>query len=235
MRPVHRPVGAARTNVTGVAEHDRQLVQPQLPEAQRRLGEHPQSFVTSPDTVMAIALAGSPRLRPHHRHDHRSRRHRGAPRGSGRPGAARLRATTRARTRSPLRPADGSAIDVQVVVSPTSDRLQLLAPFPAWDGRGLCRPPRADEGDRASAPPTTSRRQGKWLTYRGHLENISGNLFLGAVNAFDGAVERGPTTSPCSPARRRTYPEIAKRIRRGRPSAGSCHRRPATYGEGSSA
>jgi aconitate hydratase len=48
---------------------------------------------------------------------------------------------------------------------------------------------------------------GKWLKYRGHLENISGNLFLGAVNAFtayDGTARTVPTARPA-------FPEIAKR------------------------
>jgi len=72
---------------------------------------------------------------------------------------------------------------VQVVVRPDSERLQLLEPFAAWDGHDLT-------GLRvllkAKGKCTTDHVSpaGKWLRYRGHLENISQNLFSGAVNAF---------------------------------------------------
>ena len=80
-------------------------------------------------------------------------------------------------------PANGSSVEVKV--SPTSDRLQLLEPFEAWNG--------LDYEDlpilvKAQGKFTTDHisMAGPWLKYRGHLENISGNLYLGAVNAFDG-------------------------------------------------
>ena len=72
------------------------------------------------------------------------------------------------------------------MVDPSSERLQLLEPFAPWDGQdylGLVVLMKAQgkcTTDHISAA-------GKWLRYRGHLENISGNLFLGAVNAFTGA------------------------------------------------
>jgi len=75
---------------------------------------------------------------------------------------------------------------VVVTVSPDSDRLQLLEPFPAWDGRDI-------HGLRvllkARGKCTTDQVSpaGKWLRYRGHLTNISRNLFLGVVNAFTDA------------------------------------------------
>ncbi len=77
--------------------------------------------------------------------------------------------------------ADGSA--VEVVVSPGSDRLELLEPFPAWDGQdytGL------QVLMKAVGKCTTDHISpaGKWLKYRGHLTNISGNLFIGVNNAF---------------------------------------------------
>ena len=102
VRAVHRPVGAPREHHRA-AEHDRQLVQPQLPEAQRRVGQ---------DAELRH-LAGHrdgprprrpPRLRPDQRHAHRTRRQRG--RRSTRPSArcSPTAATTPARTRSPPRP-----------------------------------------------------------------------------------------------------------------------------------
>jgi len=102
-------------------------------------------------------------------------------------------------------PANGS--DVSVVVSPTSDRLQLLEAFPAWDGNDLLGLPVLMK---AQGKCTTDHisAAGKWLTYRGHLENISGNLFLGVVNAFIGAVGEGKDVTDGAT---RSFPEIAKR------------------------
>src|SRR4029450_4252518 len=78
-------------------------------------------------------------------------------------------------------PADASG--VTVVVSPTSDRLQLLEPFAPWDGNDYVDLPVLVK---AKGKCTTDHisAAGPWLKYRGHLENISGNLFLGAVNPF---------------------------------------------------
>ena len=78
--------------------------------------------------------------------------------------------------------ADGSA--VEVVVSPTSDRLQLLDPFPAWEGTDI-------KGlkllIKTKGKTTTDHisMAGPWLKYRGHLDNISNNLLIGAVNYFN--------------------------------------------------
>ena len=77
---------------------------------------------------------------------------------------------------------DGST--VQVAVSPTSDRLQLLDPFAAWEGTDL-------KGlkllIKAKGKCTTDHisMAGPWLKYRGHLDNISNNMLIGAVNFFN--------------------------------------------------
>jgi aconitate hydratase len=70
-----------------------------------------------------------------------------------------------------------------VNVSPTSERLQLLEPFPAWDGGDYERIPLLLK---AKGKCTTDHISpaGPWLRYRGHLDNISNNMFSGAVNAF---------------------------------------------------
>jgi len=79
---------------------------------------------------------------------------------------------------------DGSK--VQVLVSLTSDRLQLLDSFPAWEGVDL-------KGlkllIKAKGKCTTDHisMAGPWLKYRGHLDNISNNMLIGAVNAFTDA------------------------------------------------
>ena len=78
--------------------------------------------------------------------------------------------------------ADGSG--VQVVVSETSDRLQLLAPFDAWDGKNITG---AKLLIKAAGKCTTDHisMAGPWLRFRGHLDNISNNMLIGAVNAFN--------------------------------------------------
>jgi aconitate hydratase len=80
---------------------------------------------------------------------------------------------------------------VKVAVSPTSDRLQLLEPFAKWNGEDttgelllLCKAKGKCTTDHISPA-------GKWLTYRGHLDNISNNMLLGAVNAFGGEPGNG--------------------------------------------
>jgi aconitate hydratase len=73
--------------------------------------------------------------------------------------------------------------DVEVVVAPDSDRLQVLEPFPAWDGRDLVDLPVLLKA-RGKCTTDHISMAGPWLRYRGHLENISGNLFLSADNAL---------------------------------------------------
>ncbi len=121
---------------------------------------------------------------------------------------------------------DGSS--VQVKVSPTSDRLQLLAPFKAWEGTDL-------KGLRllikAKGKCTTDHisMAGKWLKYRGHLDNISNNLLIGATNFFNekiNSVKNGLTGE---------YDEVPK-VQRAYKSqgAGSIVVGDENYGEGSS-
>ena len=99
--------------------------------------------------------------------------------------------------------ADGSGIEV--VVSPDSQRLQLLSPFAPWDGTNI-------EGAKllikAFGKCTTDHisMAGPWLRYRGHLDNISNNCLIGAVNAYtqetnavtnqlDGSVDEVPNVA----------------------------------------
>jgi aconitate hydratase len=80
-------------------------------------------------------------------------------------------------------PADGSG--VKVTVSPTSDRLQLLEPFAAWDGKDYVNLPILIK---AQGKCTTDHisAAGPWLKYRGHLDNISNNMLIGAINEKNG-------------------------------------------------
>lgn len=81
------------------------------------------------------------------------------------------------------KPAEDGSL-VQVLVSPTSDRLQLLDPFAAWEGTDL-------KGlkllIKVKGKCTTDHisMAGPWLKYRGHLDNISNNMLIGAVNFFN--------------------------------------------------
>ena len=77
---------------------------------------------------------------------------------------------------------DGNS--VEVLVSPTSDRLQLLAPFEPWDGKNIVG---AKLLIKAFGKCTTDHisMAGPWLRFRGHLDNISNNMLIGAVNAFN--------------------------------------------------
>jgi aconitate hydratase len=183
------------------------------------------SFVTSPDTVIALALAGRLDFDP-------TTDTLTAPDGS----EVRLEAPQGEVLPSKgydagndtfiAPPQDGS--NIQVAVSPTSDRLQLLEAFPAWDGKDYVELPVLMK---AKGKCTTDHisAAGKWLTYRGHLENISGNLFAGAVNAFTDAVGEGWDVTDGAT---RTYPDIAKRYS----EAGIrwCAIGDQNYGEGSS-
>jgi len=139
------------------------------------------AFIGSPEVVVAYALTGSLARDP--LHDELE-----AEDGT----RFRLRPPTPA----PEIPADGfvassegyvappaAARSVEVKVAPDSGRLQLLEPFPAWDGRDFERLPLLLK---ALGKCTTDHISpaGPWLRFRGHLEKISDNMFTGAVNAF---------------------------------------------------
>ncbi len=183
------------------------------------------SFVTSPDTVIALALAGRLDFDPTTdtlTNDEGIEVKLDPPVGEVLPangydpGVDTFIAP----------PADGS--DIVVEVSPTSDRLQLLDPFTPWDGQDYLDLPVLMK---AQGKCTTDHisAAGKWLTYRGHLENISGNLFLGVVNAFTGAVGEGKDQLDGTT---KSFPEIAKHYGQvGQPWVAIGDK---NYGEGSS-
>ncbi|MFT7671004.1 MAG: aconitate hydratase [Planctomycetota bacterium] len=162
------------------------------------------SFVTSPDTVLAIALAGRLDFDPQTETIT-------APDGTevtldapvGEILPSRGFDTGRDTFTAP--PADGSAIEI--VVSPTSDRLQLLTPFEPASADSYAKLPVLVK---AQGKFTTDHisMAGPWLKYRGHLENISGNLYLGAVNAYDG-YEVGYGRNHLT-GKTQLFPEIAK-------------------------
>jgi aconitate hydratase len=121
---------------------------------------------------------------------------------------------------------DGS--NVQVIVSPESDRLQLLHPFPAWEGTDLTG---LKLLIKAFGKCTTDHisMAGPWLKYRGHLDNISNNMLIGAINAFN------KETNKVKNALTGTYGEVPQ-VQRAYKEAGigSIVVGDENYGEGSS-
>ncbi len=83
---------------------------------------------------------------------------------------------------------DGSA--VQVKVDPRSDRLQILQPFARWENSDL-ENLRVLVKVKGKCTTDHISPAGKWLKFRGHLDNISNNMFIGAVNAFSGEAGKG--------------------------------------------
>jgi aconitate hydratase len=161
------------------------------------------AFVTSPETVVALALAGTLEFNPLtdtlvNEEGHQVRLV--VPIGEELPKAG----FTPGESGFVAPPPDGSSVEVRV--SPTSERLQLLTPFEPWDGADFIELPILLK---AKGKCTTDHisMAGPWLRYRGHLENISGNLFLGAVNAFTDAVGEGKDQLD---GQTKPFPEIAR-------------------------
>ncbi len=142
------------------------------------------AFIGSPEMVMALGLAGRLDFNPM------------TDELVGPKGKLKLKAPE-----APELPAKGFVADTEgyqapagrdakVEVKPTSDRLQILAPFVKWDGK--------DYTDqlvlaKAKGKCTTDHISpgGPWLKYRGHLDNISNNMLLGADNAFTKEIGKG--------------------------------------------
>ncbi|MDZ4715710.1 MAG: aconitate hydratase [Cytophagales bacterium] len=139
------------------------------------------AFVGSPEIVTAIAIAGDLTFNPltdYLTNDKGEKIKLEAPRGDELP--KKGFDVKDPGFQAPAK--DGNK--VQIKVNPKSDRLQLLTPFKAWDGKNLT-------GLRllikAKGKCTTDHisMAGKWLKYRGHLDNISNNLLIGATNFFN--------------------------------------------------
>jgi aconitate hydratase len=145
------------------------------------------SFLTSPEIVTALAFAGTLEFDPVHGTltgpDGKQFRFT-PPEGEELPreGFARGEEGYEAPA------ADGGA--VQVIVRPDSERLQLLQPFPRWDGKDFERLPILVKTKGKTTTDHISPA-GAWLRFRGHLDRISDNMFLGALNAFTGETGKG--------------------------------------------
>ncbi len=163
------------------------------------------SFIASPEVVVAYALAGTLAFNP------------ASDEVEGEDGT---RFTLQAPAPAPEIPSRGYLISydgylappddrgsITVEVAPESERLQLLAPFPAWDGKDFERLPLLLK---AKGKCTTDHisMAGPWLRFRGHLDHISDNMFLGAINAFTGKAGEGKDL--LSGEDGGTFPKIAR-------------------------
>jgi aconitate hydratase len=98
------------------------------------------------------------------------------------------------------------AAAIRINIAPTSERLQLLAPFPAWDGKDVVDAPVLLK---AKGKCTTDHISpaGPWLRFRGHLDNVSNNCFLGAINAFTNSAGGGKDQLD---GKTKLFPEVAR-------------------------
>jgi aconitate hydratase len=184
------------------------------------------SFITSPDIVISLALAGTLDFDPVHGT---------LPGPDGKP----VRLTAPEAEELPRdgfargaegyeAPADDPG-SVTIEIPPDSERLQVLGPFVAWDGKDFVELPILVK-TRGKTTTDHISPAGPWLRYRGHLDRISDNMFLGALNAFTG--ETGKGVNPLTGAAGQPFAKTARELRaRGVPwmVVGD-----ENYGEGSS-
>jgi len=123
--------------------------------------------------------------------------------------------------------ANGEGLTVEV--PPTSERLQLLQPFPRWDGKDFEKLPLLIKTKGKTTTDHISPA-GPWLKFRGHLDKISDNMFLGANNAFFS--EPGKGTDVLTGESGLTMAQIARRYKAK--GIGSIVVGDENYGEGSS-
>jgi aconitate hydratase len=145
------------------------------------------AFVASPEVVTAFALAGRLTFNPVSEtlvNEKGEQVRLNPPLGEELPPAGF------ARGESGFVPPARNGARVKVSISPDSERLQALEAFAAWDGRDFEDMPVLVK---AKGKCTTDHISpaGRWLRYRGHLDNISDNMFSGAVNAFTGETGTG--------------------------------------------
>ncbi|OGM50136.1 aconitate hydratase [Aspergillus bombycis] len=144
------------------------------------------SFVTSPDLVVAMTVAGTLKFNPltDTLKDKDGKEFKlKPPTGEGLP----AKGYDPGRNTYQAPPADRSTVNV--AVSPTSDRLQVLQGFQAWDGKDATDIPILIKCQGKTTTDHISMA-GPWLKYRGHLDNISNNMLIGAVNAENGEANK---------------------------------------------
>lgn len=122
--------------------------------------------------------------------------------------------------------AEGTIVEVKI--APDSQRLQILQPFAVWDGKDILEQPLLIK---AKGKCTTDHisMAGPWLRFRGHLDNISDNMLIGAVNAFNDKTNsvKNPLTGEFE-----AVPQLARNFKAK--GLGSIVVAEENYGEGSS-
>jgi aconitate hydratase len=217
-----------------IGQWDRQLVDPSAVNTivtsfnrnfARRNDGNPatKAFLASPEVVVALALAGTLDFDPvvdviHNDSGQNVRLE--IPTGDILPPKGFIRAA-----QPVARAADPTVV---IDVTPQSKRLQLLVPFAPWSGQDYVALPVFAKA-RGKCTTDQISAAGRWLEYRGHLEHISDNMFLGVVNAFSGATGEGKDPLDGT---LRSFPEIAKHL--SAESVGWCVVGDSNYGEGSS-
>jgi aconitate hydratase len=165
------------------------------------------SFLTSPEIVTALAFAGSLEFDPVHGTipgpDGRAFRFT-APEGE------ELPARGFAKGEEGFEAPAASGESLQVVIPPDSERLQILQPFPRWDGKDFTELPILVKTKGKTTTDHISPA-GAWLRFRGHLDKISDNMFLGAVNAFTG--EAGKGVNPVTGEAGKTFTQNARDLK----------------------
>jgi len=126
---------------------------------------------------------------------------------------------------APAENGEGLTVDIP----PTSERLQLLQPFPRWDGKDFDQLPLLLKTKGKTTTDHISPA-GPWLKFRGHLDKISDNMFLGATNAFSS--EPGKGADVLTGEAGLTIAQIARRYKAK--GIGSAVVGDENYGEGSS-
>ncbi|HEV8457664.1 MAG TPA: aconitate hydratase [Methylomirabilota bacterium] len=165
------------------------------------------SFLTSPEIVTALAFAGTLEFDPVHGT---------LPGPDGRafrftaPEAEELPAKGFAKGEEGYEAPAADGDTVQVKVAPNSERLQLLQPFPRWDGKDFTELPILVKTKGKTTTDHISPA-GAWLRYRGHLDKISDNMFLGAVNAFTG--EAGKGVNPLTGEKGQNFSKMARELK----------------------
>jgi aconitate hydratase len=165
------------------------------------------SFISSPDIVTALAIAGTLEFDPVHGTlpgpD-------GKPVRLTAPEAEELPRDGFARGEEGYEAPAENGDSVKIELPENSERLQVLGPFVAWDGMDFVDLPVLVK---AKGKTTTDHISpaGPWLRFRGNLDRISDNMFLGAVNAFTG--ETGKGVNPLTGAAGQPFAKIARELK----------------------
>ncbi|HVO74328.1 MAG TPA: aconitate hydratase [Ignavibacteriaceae bacterium] len=161
------------------------------------------AFVASPELTTALAIAGSLSFNPL---TDELINEKGKRVKLDAPGGEELPPKGFAKRADGFIPPSEKDRNIEVIINPGSERLQFLKPFDPWNGKDFTDMPVLLK---AKGKCTTDHisMAGPWLKYRGHLDNISNNMFIGAVNAYTG--ETGKTKNIFT-GEYKSVPEVAR-------------------------